>query len=520
MLKDNQLESSNVSFSETHSKTHDCLGFAFDLQTAEHFCQSLPTLNVTETATLLFKFFNCFNFHQVDSLTRYQINQLFSPKIDDVFDSLFKQYFSLPNQDLNLQQSILTLIENLFILSKQSHQIVIDEQADKLFYNKDIFATSIAFCLRLNLKCLFIYFFVYAKTPKNLWLNCHSLYQLAEKKNLTNKTLHSIDKEIMHASISDWYKHILLFSIANPYRLSTQELLLLYHALPFWTKFTKIVPFDDTQNELFSLELTKDSPPVYISLNLFPSSKYSRVLVLKKLTAYLDTLLSTHSNASSTEKNLPMNLIKQLIATWSYFSNRGQDRVEINQPAKAFSGLNGVIQALSKQKEDSSLSDCMIINESPGGFCIEFEVSTLKTKQPQTGDLLGLSNQTNTHQQQITVGVIRWVKQLDANKIQCGLQLIGHHPQALNIQIMGENEGSFIGEPQQILFVPEMAAFGRGESIVSPGMPFKTGMKIKLLDASSNIAGLSVDKPVELSDLVLSTSNFKQFFIQSSQPDT
>lgn len=512
MLKDDQSELSNVLLSETH----DCLNFVFNLQTAEQFCQSLPTHNMTETAMLIFKFLNCFNFHQIDGNIRYQINQLLLPKIDYVFDNLFKQFFLLPNQDINLQQSILILIENLFTLFKQSYQLVIDEQMNKLFANKDILATSIALCLRFNLKCLFAYFFGYAKTPKNLWLNCHTLYQISEKNNLINKTLHSIDREIMHTSIADWYKHILLFSIANPYRLCTQELLLLYHALPFWTKYTKIVPFDDAQNELFSLELTKDSPPVYISLNLFSASKNSRVLVLKKLTTYLDTLLSTHSNSSSTEKNLPSNLIKQLIATWSYFSNRGQDRVEINQPAKAFSGLNGVIQALSTQKESSFsfLSDCMIINESPGGFCIEFEVSSLKTKQPQTGDLLGLSNQTNTHQQQITIGVIRWVKQLDANKIQCGLQLIGHHPQTLNIQIMGEDEGHLIGEPQQVLFIPEMTAFGRGESIVSPGMPFKTGMKVKILDSASNTTGLLIDKPVELSDLVLSTSNFKQFFIQ------
>lgn len=513
MLKNNQLDSSSVSTSETHN----CLGIAFNLQTAEHFCQSLPTHDITEMATLLFNFFNCFNLHHVENTTRYHINQLFTPKIDYVFDHLFKQFFTLPNQDLNLQQSTLILIENLFTLSKQSHQIVIDAKLDKLFSNKDILVTSIALCLRLNLKCFFIYFLAYAKTPKNLWLSCHTLYQLAEKKNLTNKNLLSIDREIIHASISDWYKHILLFAIANPYRLCTQELLLLYHAIPFWTKYIKIVPVDDTHNELFSLELTKDSPPVYISLNVFPTSKYSRVLVLKKLTTYLDTLLSTQNNCSSTEKNLPSSLIKQLIATWSYFSNRGQDRVEINQPAKAFSGLKGVIQALTTQKESSLsfFSDCMIVNESPGGFCIEFEVNALKTKQPQTGDLLGLTNQTNTHQQQITIGVIRWVKQLDANKIQCGLQLIGHHPQTLNIQIMGEDEGDLIGEPQQVLFIPEMAAFGRGESIVSPGMPFKTGMKVKLLASSLNTTGLSTDKPVELSDLVLSTSNFKQFFIQS-----
>lgn len=514
MLKDNQLELSN----NMAEQTHNCLGIAFDIQTAEHFCQNIPTHNITDMATLLFKFFNCFNFHQVDSTTRYKINQLFAPKIDYVFDNLFKQFFLLPNQDLKLQQSILVLIENLFSLSKQSYEFVIDEQMNKFFGNKTILATSIATCLRLNLKCLFTYFFSYAKTPKNLWLSCHTLYQIAENKNVINKTLPSIDRELTHTSIADWYKHILLFSIANPYRLYTQELLLLYHALPFWTKYMKIASGDDAQNELFSLDLTKDCPPVYISLNLFPTTKNSRVLILKKLTAYLETLLSNHSNSSPTEKNLPSSLIKQLIATWSYFSNRGQDRVEINQPAKAFSGLNSVIQALLTQKEpcsSPSLSDCMIINESPGGFCIEFDVGALKIKHPQTGDLLGLCNQTNTHQQQITIGVIRWVKQLDANKIQCGLQLIGHHPQTLNIQIMGEDEGSFIGEPQQVLFLPEMAAFGRGESIISPGMPFKTGMKVKLLDSSSSTTGLSLDKPVELSDLVLSTGNFKQFFIQS-----
>lgn len=512
MFKNNQSELSDMPLPEQHN----CLGIAFNLQTAEQFCQNLPTHDIAETATLLFKFFSCFNLHHIDNITRYQINQLLNIKIDYVFDNLFKQFLSLSNQDLNLQQSILILIENLFTLSKQSHQIVIEELIDKLFFNKDMLTTSIACCLRLNLKCLFAYFFVYAKTPKNLWLSCHTLYQLAEKKNLTNRSFSSIDKEIMNSSISDWYKHILLFSIANPYRLCTQELLLLYHALPYWTKYIKIIPFDDAQNELFSLELTKDSPPVYISLNLCPISKSSRVLELKKLTAYLDALLSTHHTGSPTEKNLPSSLIKQLIATWSYFSNRGQDRVEINQPAKAFSGLNGVIQALSTQKESSFsfLSDCMIINESPGGFCIEFEVNSIKSKQPQTGDLLGLSNQTNTHQQQITIGVIRWVKQLDTKKIQCGLQLIGHHPQTLNIQIIGENESDLIGEPQQVLFIPEMAAFGRGESIVSPGMPFKTGMKIKLLADGSHTTGLSTDKPVELSDLVLSTGNFKQFFIQ------
>ncbi len=498
--------------------THSCLGIAFTLKSAEDFCQNLPTHNVPQTAKELYDFFCCFNCHGIDMATRFQINTLLSAKVDYVYDSFFKQYFSSSHQDLTLQNHILILIENLFTLLKESYKIIIDEQIKKLFSNKEMLAISIAHCLRMNLKVLFVHFLMYAKTPKDLWLDCHMLYQLAEKKSLLNKTLPSLDKELNHDTVADWYKHILLFSIANPYRLCAQELLLLYHALVYWTKYTKLSDSDDAHDELFILDLSKDTPPVYASLNLFTPSKSSRALVLKKLTAYLDTLLINKDNASPAEKNIPPNLVKQLIATWSYFSNRGQDRVEINQPAKVFTGLHGVIQALSSEQRSQSIesADCTIVNESPGGFCIEFDAHNAKLKQPQTGDLLGLCSQANNDNgQQLIVGAVRWVKQLDTNKIQCGLQLIGHRPLALTVQIIGENGEDLMGDPQQILYIPEVAAFGRGESIISPGMPFKTGMKMKLLSSTQDSTQLSADSPLLLSDLVFSTSNFKQFFIQN-----
>lgn len=505
MQTDKQLE---------HISTHPCLGFSFSIENTEHFCQNLPTHNVTETAKKLYDFFSCFNYHDVDTAMRFRINMILMSRIDYVYDNLFKQYFSVTNQDLMLQHNIAILIDNLFILLKESYRFIIDGQLKKVFPNKEILGQSIAHNLRMNLKVLFIHFLMYAKTPKDLWRDCHALYQLAEKKNLANKSLSIIDKELMHVTISDWYKHILLFSIANPYRLSCQELLLLYYGLFYWTKYTKISTADDALDELFIMDLNKDMPPVYASLNLFPLSKNSRALVLKKLTSYLDSLLITKNKASSTEKNLPPNLIKQLLATWSYFSNRGQDRLEINQSAKVFTGLHGVIQVLTSKNTSHPADegvDCLIINESPGGFCIEFDA---KVKQPQTGDLLGLCAQINNGGHQLIIGAIRWVKQLDSNKVQCGLQLIGHRPLALTIQIIGENNQELVGDPQQILYLPEVAAFGRGESIVSPGMPFKTGMKIKLLSSTQDLSHLPVEAPLTLSDLVLSTNNFKQFFIQ------
>jgi hypothetical protein len=517
-------------FLNNKKETHSCLNIAFTPEITEQFCQNLPTHDVIESTKQLYTFFLCLNHHQLDAIVRYQVSSLLMKKIDYVFEALLKQYFSSFGQNLRIQQhNVPVLIENLFSLSKESYQIIIREQLGKFFSKKEIIANCLAHCLRMNLKLLFIHFLDYKKPPKYLWIECHNFYQLAQKKNILNKSLPELDKEFSHHSILDWYKHLLLFSIANPYRLRSQDTLLLYHALTFWTKYIEIESAEYIEDELFSLDLTKDSPPVYSSLALFPVSKNTRVLVLKKLTAYLDKFLIEKNNASSSEKNLPPALIKQLVSTWSYFSNRGQDRVALYQPAKVFIGLHGVIQALNAEKSASPslITDCTIVNESPGGFCLEFDTQNLNVKQPQTGDLLGLNTQIENNKegkdqnqqtqqgyQQLTVGIIRWVKQLDNTKIQCGLQLIGHRPLTLSIQIISDNEKELIGEPHQVLFIPEMAAFGRKESIVSPSMPFKTGMKIKLLSSTQETANLPFNTPVKLLDVVLSTSNFKQFFIQ------
>jgi hypothetical protein len=509
---------------------HSCLNLAFTPETTEQFCQNLPTHDIIEATKQLYTFLLCLNHHQLDLTVRYQISSLLMTKIDYIFEVLLKQYFSSFAHNLTLQQhNIPVLIENLFSLSKESYQIITRNQLGKFFAKKEILANCLAHCLRMNLKLLFIHFLAYKKPPKYLWIECHNLYQLAQKKNILNKILPELDKEISHHCILDWYKHLLLFSIANPYRLRAQDTLLLYHALTFWTKYMEIESIEHIEDELFSLDLSKDSPPVYSSLALFPVSKNTRVLVLKKLTTYLDKFLTGTNIASSSEKNLPPALIKQLISTWSYFSNRGQDRVALYQPAKVFIGLHGVIQALSVEKSAplSQFSDCTIVNESPGGFCLEFDTQNLKVKQPQTGDLLGLNTQIESKEegvslepqaqqggQQLTVGIIRWVKQLDSTKMQCGLQLIGHRPLTISIQIISDNEKELVGEPHQILFIPEMAAFGRKESIVSPSMPFKTGMKIKLVSPTQETANLPFNTPVKLLEVVLSTSNFKQFFIQ------
>ncbi len=496
---------------------HDPKQIELNLDTATQFCQQLPTYHITETAKQLYDYCTFINHQKIELTLRHQITLLLMQKIDYVFDGLFKQSFSSLNPDQKTQNNILILIEGLFTLLKQSYQLVIEAQTKKLFCNKALLALCISHCLRMNLKILFIHFLLYAKTPAGLWLDCHNLYHLAEQEKVQNKTvLPPLDKEINHSTVADWYKHILLFSIANPYRLCTQELLLLYHALTFWTKHIKIDFADNMQDELFVFDLERDHAPVYASLGLFSFSRNTRVLVLKKLTPYLNSLLIEKNTGSSTEKNLPPSLIKQLVATWSYFSNRGQDRIEINQPAKIFTGFQSIIQALSTEKTNTTsfVSDCTIINESPGGFCLELNIETLKIKPPQTGDLLGISTQINENQYQLTIGIIRWVKQLDDHKIQCGLQVIGHHPLALNIQLIGEHDKDLVGDPQHILFIPEMAAFGRGESIVSPSI-FKPAMKLKLLSSTAPLSHLPVNTLFVLSDMVLSTGSFKQFFIQA-----
>lgn len=504
----------------TGKESHVCVDVAFTLEGVEQFCHNLPTYDVMETTKGIYTFLACLN-HQshLDIMTRYQLSSVVSKKIDYVFEVILKQYFSVFSQELTAQQhNVPIVIEKLFSLSKESYQMVIRSQLSKFFAKKEMLAHCVAHCLRMNLKLLFIHFLTYKKPPKYLWIECHNLYQIAQKKNVLNKTISELDKEIAHHTVLDWYKHLLLFSISNPYRLRYQETTLLYHAISFWTKYVEIESAEHLQDELFSLDLGKDSPPVYSSLALFPISTNTRVLGLKKLTAYLDSFLNERALASASERNLPPNLIKQLISTWSYFSNRGQDRVTLHQPAKIFVGLHSVIQALSSEKPASTLAaDCIIVNESPGGFCLEFDTHILKIKPPQTGDLLGLTTQIENSRNQLTVGIIRWVKQLDNTKIQCGLQLIGHRPLAISIQIISENEKTLVGEPQQILFIPEVSAFGRRESIVSPSMPFKSGMKIKLLTSNLENINLPSEKSLRLLDIVLSTSNFKQFFIQLPQ---
>ena len=505
----------------------------------EQWVESLPIMNMGETARQLYQFIQELNRLQIDSKLRFQLLEVVRPSILHVSDSLQKHYL---NQSLVLPEKarrVASLAQALQGHLANGYKLVAVRGIRKVKDKAVRRAVTIAIHRAVTalgdtlLRCYQLYF----PSPRHLWLELHQLFLLAELHGISATPV--VDGEV-ESSIQSAYARCLLLATAKPNQLRQQELAGIYKAAFAWAPLIEISTASD-DDDLFVFDLQADRPPIYRTHASQASQSWRYIDSTRLVEAITAWLRAPGDSELVVPKSLNEGLLTHLQQVWGALTERAFKRMPESGEIELCFGLVGVhyflsgkvafetmvergslsvlsaeeehnpflanIQKSNKQKQQNAdpwatayQSDyvgetiemgapgsqrsegtlpvsyhCQKVNASPGGYCLSWQGNTPSLMR--TGELLALRDHPNS---QWSLAVVRWVTQLPNHGARFGVELLapGGRPVAARALRKQGLDSDFM----RGVVLPELAAVGQPATLLLPTVGFNEGVKVELVE--------------------------------------
>ncbi len=138
-----------------------------------------------------------------------------------------------------------------------------------------------------------------------------------------------------------------------------------------------------------------------------------------------------------------------------------------------------------------------IINQSPGGYCLEWESDA--PANLQTGDILALRENGS---KSWMVSTIRWIRQGNKSAVRIGTEILAHQAEPCGARLL--RSGTVASNYLRALRIPEDSTIARPAQIITAKIPFREGSTITL-----NIGGK--ESRAILGRLVQQTASYNLF---------
>ena len=506
----------------------------------QQWVDALPVMNMGETAKQLYQFIQELNRLPLDSKVRFQLLEIVRPSILHVCQSLQKHYL---NQALVLPEKarrVASLAQALQGHLANGYKLV-SVRAVRRFRDKAA-RKSITIAIHRAitalgdtlLRCYQLYF----PSPRNLWLELHQLYLLAELHGIASTP---VEDEGGESTIQSAYARCLLLATSKPNQLRQQELALVYQGAYSWASLVSIREAS-SEDDLFVFDLQADRPPVYRTHASLASESW-RYIDSSRLTEAMCAWRDNPDEATlKVPRGLDDGLLDHLQQVWGALTERAFKRMPENGEVELCFGLVGVhyflsgkvpfeamvergslsvlgeeeennpfllnIKMSSKEKQHKSdpwasayQSDyagetiemdsatggnsaevrlpesyhCQKVNASPGGYCLSWQGNTPSLLR--TGELLALRDSTHS---QWMLAVIRWVTQLPNHGARFGVELLapGGRPVAARALRKQGQDSDYM----RAILLPELSAVGQPASLLLPTVGFNEGVKVELVE--------------------------------------
>ena len=530
---------------------------------------ALPPLNLGESARQLYQYLQELNRLKLDFHKRLPLLEIIFPAIDRVCHGLGKHYL---NQPLVLPEKArkAALAQALQGHLANGYKLVAAHGLAKI-HDKEVRQQVTLACYRAIsalsnalLRCYQLYF----PLPKNLWLEIHQLYLLAEQYQLLDRRLSQSDD----ATPKKAYVSALLLAAARPNQLRQQETSLIEQACVEWSNWVD-VRREQQREDLFAVELNMDRGPIYGSQ--LPSRHGScRYIDTRQLVQQLS--LRPEVSGLTFPKGMSASLLTHLRQAWGSLAERSFRRIGQEGHLELCIGLAAVHYHLSggksfqlllrtdhpaalhgddntsnpflnphKHKEAlgddpwsrafepgaaiqgehidfSSFNSSLLqpdgdngtafdfhrvqkINASPGGYCLHWPGET--PLQLRAGELIALRD----GHPEWAVGVIRWVRQLTDGGAEFGVEVMAPRAQpcaARPIRKTGE-EANFL----RALMLPALQAVGQPITLLLPTVGFQVNQKVELLQGNERVRLL-------LTRQLSGSASYNLYLFRSAAPET
>jgi len=152
---------------------------------------------------------------------------------------------------------------------------------------------------------------------------------------------------------------------------------------------------------------------------------------------------------------------------------------------------------LDMREEIYDSYDCVLVNESAGGFCIKWK-TTASTKTG-VGSLIGVI--ADVDEDEWSIGVIRWIKSINSKTMYIGIELLS--PSAKAVAAKNVSRSGSSNEYSRCLLLPELHTVKQPQTLVTQSL-FSVGDKLEL-----DVQGQPIK--VKLTKLLENTGTFNQF---------
>lgn len=524
------------------------------------WAESLPATRAGHTSVLLYKILPEFARLKVSAEKRLEMLEALRPSVQQCIEGLSKNFLNQPLLLTDAAIKAATVAQALQKHMSNAYTVCTRDFYQTKKYDSQLFlhalhrtATGLGLMLMRSYQ-------LYTPVRGQIWHELHSLYLLAEDKNLLAKAVHD-PLQCGHKAMSfeQVYMRALLLACVRPNQLRQQEVAAVYQALESWSEGSRLVPCGEIDAEnLHLICLDLDSPPIYRTRYKGALTDAVRELDNAKL---LSVLKDTREHDKALPPQISATLLQQLIQAWDLPSLRNFERLSSHSELDVCVGLSNVCFHLSglslednnrvmksesshfnanatsaefdpwddaadagrhtmlehsaqafniNSKHEHHLDNLptytvTTLDSSPGGYCLNWR-DKMPT-QARVGEVVGIKERQRSRW---NIAVIRWVQQSNRGT-QMGVQLLAPMAEAVEIAMihkMGDDSRYMRG-----LLLPALKAANQPASLLCASMPFHEHCKVYLKRGDSR-------NKAQLTRKLFATSSLSQFSFRLMDAET
>ncbi len=343
---------------------------------------------------------------------------------------------------------------------------------------------------------------VYTAAPASVWSELHRLYYIAETYNITatpfTPGFNVNSEQHKTVTIEHAYKHILLFSLANPYHLMPNEISSAYQSLRSWTPQCKIIRSDSPEKlqGRFYIDLESDLPPTHYTLNrkdielpslrlldideILPAAQYQRALDRRLAQALI---IRPERISKRIQSAAEITLASGLSACHHYVSNEYKNAASkpypyrIKHSSKALNHHNPVEAKMASRGSHHTTFCAQQQNISLGGFALHHNDPLHSLT---TGALITFKQiTTDQRDENWNIGVIKWSRSNFDKGYDLGIKCLAENGAAVVMRPI-DNNGNGTSPYHPALLTPNIDPLTYPTTLITPAGHYKVGDTVQI----------------------------------------
>ncbi|MBQ0744983.1 MAG: GTPase [Marinobacter sp.] len=206
-----------------------------------------------------------------------------------------------------------------------------------------------------------------------------------------------------------------------------------------------------------------------------------------------------NDNSDSNEENLFIRKSRKRNDAWSdaHDASPSDEHLYSADTPINFRGSFGNTPAPAIDKNQPRSHTTLLVNTSPGGYCVSWETSVPPSMQ--AGEILGVREQRS---HPWSIAVVRWIRQIRNHGTQIGIELLAPSGSPCGVRLIQKVGNS--SEYLRGLMLPEISVANQPATLITPRLPFQSGSRISILHDGREEQGQLLKK-------VSSTGSISQF---------